>query len=136
LTNAEIRELELASRLQDSSILSNDLFAAYSECLEQRRYIVNRSIKLYRYIRYTVLDNDEFYAHVKLHIDDVVMIKEEGGESYAIIKAAFTHKYNDGNIYAFVWIDWLKDIERADALLNCPIFEDKEHLTQDGIAFI
>ena len=50
LTNAEIRELGLASRLQDSSILNNDLFAAYSECLEQRHYIVNWSIKLYRYI--------------------------------------------------------------------------------------
>src|SRR5947209_5543995 len=103
LTNAEIRELGLASHLQDSSILNNDLFAAYSECLEQRRYIVNWSIKLYQYIQYTVLDNDEFYAHVKLHIGDVVMIKEEGGELYAIIKAVFTHKYNDGNIYAFVW---------------------------------
>jgi len=123
LTNAEIQELGLASHLQDSSILNNDLFAAYSECLEQRRYIVNWSIKLYQYIQYTVLDNDEFYAHVKLHIGDVVMIKEEGGELYAIIKAVFTHKYNDGNIYAFVWIDWLRDVEHTDSLLRCPIFE-------------
>ncbi|CAG8548439.1 21840_t:CDS:2, partial [Gigaspora rosea] len=69
-------------------------------------------------------DNDrEFYAHIKLHIDDFVIIKEEEEEFYAIIRAIFTHKYNDGLIYAFIWIDWLKNIERTDALLRCPIYE-------------
>jgi len=78
--------------------------------MERREYIITRYIKLYQYIRYTVLDNnDEFYAHVKLHIGDVVMIKEEGGESYAIVRTIFMHKYNDGFIYAFIWVDWLKD---------------------------
>jgi len=75
-------------------------------------------------MRYTLLDdNGEFYAHIKLHIGDVVIIKEEESESYAIIKAIFTHKYNNDFVYAFVWIDWLKDTERTDSLLRCPIFE-------------
>jgi len=71
-----------------------------------------------------LLDNHgEFYAHIKLHIGDVVVIKEEQDESYTIIRAIFTHKYNNDFVYAFVWIDWLKDIERTDALLRCPIFK-------------
>jgi len=92
--------------------------------MERHEYIMTRYIKLYQYIRYTVLDkNGEFYAHVKLRIGDVVMIKEEGGESYAIVKTIFTHKYNDGLVYAFIWVDWLKNAERTDTLLRCSIFE-------------
>lgn len=90
----------------------------------QREYIKSRSIKIYRYIRYTLLDDaGEFYAHIKLHIGDVVIIKEEDNESYAIIGAIFTHKYNDELVYAFVWIDWLTNTEHIDPLLRCPIFE-------------
>jgi len=106
----------------------NNFFATYSQYINQHQYIVSWSIKLYRYIRYTVLDNNEFYTHVKLHISNVVIINEEGGESYTIIKAVFTHKYNNGNVYAFVWIDWLKDIERTDSLLRCSIFEKQRDL--------
>ena len=68
-------------------------------------------------------DHGEFYAHIKLHIGDVVVIKEEQDESYAIIRAIFTYKYNNNFVYTFVWIDWLKDIEYTNALLRCPIFE-------------
>ena len=56
------------------------------------------------------------------------MIKEEDNESYAIVKTIFTHKYNDGNIYTFIWIDWLKDIKHIDSLLRCPIFEKQKEL--------
>ena len=126
LKGADIERLHLTNRLDNNVTLRNHLFAAYAEHMKRREYIITRSIKLYKYIRYTVLDsNNEFYAHVKLHIGDVVTIKEEGGESYAIIKAIFTHKYNDANVYAFIWIDWLKDVERTDSLLRCPIFEKK-----------
>jgi len=124
LKGADIERLHLTNRLDNNVTLRNHLFAAYAEHIKRWEYIITRSIKLYKYIRYTVLDsNNEFYAHVKLHIGDVVTIKEEGGESYAIIKAIFTHKYNDANVYAFIWIDWLKDVERTDSLLRCPIFE-------------
>ena len=129
LKGADIQKLHLTNRLDNNATLRNNLFAAYAEHMKQREYIITRSIKLYQYIRYTVLDNNnEFYAHVKLHISDVVTIKEEGGESYAIIKAIFTHKYNDENVYAFIWIDWLKDVEHTDSLLRCLIFEKQREL--------
>ena len=129
LKGADIQKLHLTNRLDNNATLRNNLFAAYAKYMERREYIITCSIKLYQYIRYTVLDNNnEFYAHVKLHIGDVITIKEEGGESYAIIKMIFTHRYNDENVYAFVWIDWLKDIERTDPLLKCPIFEKQREL--------
>ncbi|CAG8550515.1 5819_t:CDS:1, partial [Racocetra fulgida] len=124
LTNVEIQKLRLASHIDDNTTLKNDLFVAYSEYMNQRRYIITHIIKLYRYIRYTLLNNDgEFYLHIKIHIGDIVTIKEENDKSYAIVKAIFTHKYNDGHVYAFVWIDWLKNTKRADSLLRYPIFE-------------
>ena len=75
-------------------------------------------------MQYTLLnDNGKFYAHIKLHIGDVIIIKEEESESYAIIKAIFTHKYNNDSVYVFVWIDWVNNTERTDGLLRCLIFE-------------
>ncbi|CAG8623851.1 16811_t:CDS:2, partial [Racocetra persica] len=68
-------------------------------------------------------DDREFYSYIKIHIGDVVTIKEENDEFYAIVKAIFTHKYNDGHVYAFVWIDWLKNTKHTDSLLRCPIFK-------------
>ena len=54
-------------------------------------------------MQYTLLDNNnKFYAHIKLYVRDVIIIKEEEDESYAIIKAIFTHKYNNDSVYAFV----------------------------------
>src|SRR5438874_12002463 len=75
-------------------------------------------------MRYTLLDdNGEFYAQIKFYIEDVVIIKEEEDKSYAMIKEIFTHKYNNDSVYAFVWINWLKNTERTDRLLRCPMFE-------------
>ncbi|CAG8796281.1 13779_t:CDS:2, partial [Dentiscutata erythropus] len=100
LTNVEIRSLKLTSRLDDNNALKDGLFAAYSEYMKQ-----------------------QFYIYIKLHIGDVVNIKEEDNESYAIVRRIFTHKNNDGLVYFFVWIDWLKNTKHTDFLLRCPIFE-------------
>ncbi|CAG8836079.1 28177_t:CDS:1, partial [Racocetra persica] len=47
-------------------------------------------------------DNRDFSVYIKLHIGDTVIIKEEGDESYTVIRTIFIHKYNDGLVYAFV----------------------------------
>ncbi|CAG8769417.1 2802_t:CDS:2, partial [Racocetra fulgida] len=105
LTNVEIRASQLTSNLDDNTYLKNGLFVVYSEYMKQR-----------------------FYVHIKLHIGDVVIIKEETDESYAIVRAIFTHKYNDRNVYTFVWIDWLKNTKHTDSLLRCLIFERQPDL--------
>jgi len=103
LISTEIHASSLTSSFDNNAALKMDLFAMYNHYIDRRQYIRRRSIKHYQYMRYTLLDNNsEFYAHIKLHIGDVVIIKEEESESYAIIKAIFTHKYNDDSVYAFV----------------------------------
>ncbi|RIB00055.1 hypothetical protein C2G38_2130522 [Gigaspora rosea] len=107
LTNAEIKSSRLTSCLDDDNTgttLRNGLFTAYSEYMKEH-------------------DDGEYYVHIKLHIGDIVTIKEEDNESYAMVRAIFTHKYNNGIVYAFVWIDWLNDIGCTDSLLRFPIFE-------------
>jgi hypothetical protein len=92
-------------------------------------YIKTRSIKLYQYIWYMLLDDySEFYANIKIYIDNIVIIKKEDAESYAIIRAVFTYKYNNKLVYAFVWIDWFNNIECINTLLNCSIFERQRAL--------
>jgi len=114
----------LTNCLDNNATLKNDLFSAYDNYMQRREYIKTHSIKVYQYIQYMLLDDQgEFYANIKIHIGDVVFIKEEESELYAIIRAIFTHKYNNGLVYAFVWIDWFNNIECVDTLLNCPIFE-------------
>ncbi|PKC56241.1 hypothetical protein RhiirA1_402281 [Rhizophagus irregularis] len=54
----------------------------------------------------------------------IVQIKEESGISYyAIIKAIFTHKYNDDLTHAFIRIDWMQESSTVDPILQCPIYE-------------
>ncbi|CAG8654025.1 4519_t:CDS:2 [Gigaspora margarita] len=60
----------------------------------------------------STLKNGLFVAYAE-YMQQCKYIKEEE-ESYAIIRAIFTYKYNDGLINAFIWIDWLKNIERSE----------------------
>ena len=55
----------------------------------------------------------------RLHIGDVVSIKLEEGENYAIIKAIFCHQQNDLR-FAFVAVDWFEDMNQT--MLGCPVF--------------
>src|SRR5438874_6655025 len=94
LTFAEIHASRVTSSLDNNATLNANLFAAYNHYMDRHQYIRRRTIKHYRYMRYTLLDdNGKFYAHIKLHIGDVIIIKEDDDESYVIIKVIFTHKY-------------------------------------------
>src|SRR2546423_10782146 len=59
LTSAEIHASRLTSSLEDNAILNTDLFAAYNHYMDRRQYIRRRSIKHYRYMRYTLLRSEE-----------------------------------------------------------------------------
>jgi hypothetical protein len=75
-------------------------------------------VEFYKHFSYTLLDDDgRFDSYLDLYLDDVVQIQEENGLSYAIIKALFTHKYNDGLVYAFIWVDWLRECLTPDPIL-------------------
>jgi hypothetical protein len=104
--------------------LRMDLAAAYEEYMNKVEYIITQRITFYNSISYTVLEDDgELRANIKLYPENVVTIQEEGGESYAIVRAIFTHKYNDTKKRAFLLIDWLRDTQRSEPVLKCPIYE-------------
>ena len=86
--------------------------------------MIYRQVKFYEQISYTLLNSDgNFNSNLDLNIGAVVQIKEENGVSYVIIKAIFTHKYNDDLTYAFIWVDWLRESLIIDPILQCPIYE-------------
>ncbi|CAB4494408.1 unnamed protein product [Rhizophagus irregularis] len=87
--------------------------------------LIYRQVKFYKQISYTLLDdNGKFNSHLNLNIGAIVQIKEESGISYyAIIKAIFTHKYNDDLTHAFIRIDWMQESSTVDPILQCPIYE-------------
>src|SRR5437763_16705001 len=43
-------------------------------------------------------------------------------KSYAIIKAIFKHKGNDGQYYPFIYVDWFENIHQNHNKLDCPLF--------------
>ena len=118
--------MNLSNCLDDpeNNQLQIDLAAAYEEYMNKVEYIITRRITFYNGISYTILeDDDKLHANIKLYPENVVTIQEEGGDSYAIVKAIFTHKYNDTKKCAFILVDWLRDTQRIEPILKCPIYE-------------
>ncbi|CAG8772662.1 3896_t:CDS:1, partial [Cetraspora pellucida] len=78
----------------------------------------------YKQISYILLNDDgTFDKYMNLHSGDIVQIQEETGLSYTILKGIFTHKYNDGLVYLFIWVDWLRECSILDPILQCPVYE-------------
>jgi len=124
LLKSEILNLNLPARLDDNLQFTYDILIAYDTYMQKKAALVHRRVNFYKQISYTFLDNDgRFYSYINLHVGNVVQIKEESGISFAIIKALFTHKYNDGSTYAFVWINWLRESLTIDPILQCPVYE-------------
>ena len=89
-----------------------NLTVAYEEYMNKVEYIITQHITFYNSITYTVLeDNGELHANIRLYRDNVVTIQEEGGASYVIVRAIFTHKYNDTQKRAFILVDWLRNTQ-------------------------
>lgn len=92
--------------------------------MQKRAALIHRRVEFYEQINYTLLDDDgAFNSYMKLHSGDIVQIQEENGLSYARLKGIFTHKYNDGLVYAFIWVDWLRECSTLDPILHCPVYE-------------
>jgi hypothetical protein len=58
-----------------------------------------------------------------LYIKDVISIKLEEGENFAIIKAIFCYQQENSNLrFAFIIVDWFGDMNQRK--LGYPIFRD------------
>ena len=106
LSRDEIRKLALPVQLDGNLQFTYDIISAYDIYMQKTAALIYRRVEFYKQISYTLLDDDgKFNMDLDLHIGDVVQIQEENDISYAKIKALFTHKYNNGLVYAFIWVD-------------------------------
>ena len=102
----QLRNLNTRLNDPENNQLRVDLIAAYDHYMNKAEYIITQHITFYNSVSYTVLEDDgEPYTNIKLSSENVVSIQEEGGDSYAIVRAIFTHDYNDTKKHAFVLVD-------------------------------
>ncbi|PKY54686.1 hypothetical protein RhiirA4_473628, partial [Rhizophagus irregularis] len=124
LSKIEIQQYNLPVRLDENSQFAHDILIAYDIYMQKKAALIYRHVEFYNQIKYTLLDDDgRFNSHLNLHVGDIVQIQEEENLSYAKIRALFTHKYNNGLVYAFIWINWLRKTSTTDPIIQCPIYE-------------
>ncbi|KAF0510987.1 hypothetical protein F8M41_018366 [Gigaspora margarita] len=74
-------------------------------------------------VTYLVENSCNIIEKYSLHIGDIITIQEEEKESYAILRAIFHHKGNNGYFYLFIVINWLEKTNQVHSLLECPIYK-------------
>jgi hypothetical protein len=91
-------------------------------------------------VTYLVEDDYNIPEKCSLHLGDVVTINvndaNEEGENYAIIRAIFSHKGNNGCVYAFIAIDWLEKTNQTNNVLECPIYKIQSIRNRNWQVFI
>jgi hypothetical protein len=86
--------------------------------------LINKTISFYESTTYLEKDDHDICKKCLLHLGDVVSINvSEEGENYAKIQVIFSHKYNDGCVYAFIAIDWFEKTNQTDGILECPVYK-------------
>lgn len=84
--------------------------------------LINKKCNFYEGASY-IQDIHNTKIQCYLNTDDVVMIQvADYGKSFAVIRAIFKHKSNDGYLYPFICVDWFKDTHKIHDKLNCLIY--------------
>ncbi|RIB25024.1 hypothetical protein C2G38_2279499 [Gigaspora rosea] len=124
LSKSEIHKLSLPEKLDNNNQFTYDVISAYDIYMQKRAALIYRRVEFYHQISYTLLNKDgTFDTYMTLHSGNIVQMQEENGRSYAILKGIFIHKYNDGLVYSFVWVDWLQERSSLDPILHCPVYK-------------
>ena len=109
----------------ERSVLSNiqaELKLAYED-LGINSAILDGMPIFFEYASFNFLKENGDNVLCHLHVGDVVSIKIEEGENYAMIKAIFSHQQEDGIRFAFVTVDWFED--KNQRILGCPVFRSR-----------
>ncbi|RIB03156.1 hypothetical protein C2G38_2049499 [Gigaspora rosea] len=91
--------------------------------------LINTGLSFYKGVTYLVENSYNIIEKYSLHAGDVITIQEE--ESYAILRAIFRHKGNNGYFYPFIVIDWLEKTNQVHSLLECPIYKVQSEKNRD-----
>ena len=107
----------------DSPEFKSELLLSYRD-FGYNSALINTAISFYEGITYLAEDDHGVFNKCVLHLGDVVIINvNEEGENYAIVRAIFRHKGNNGYFYAFIAIDWFEKTGQTNNMLECPIYK-------------
>ncbi|CAG8513601.1 10429_t:CDS:2, partial [Scutellospora calospora] len=118
-----VNQKEMVLSQINSSEFKSELMLSYQD-FGQNAALINKSISFYQNITYLIENEYGIIEKCSLSLGDIVTIEEEEEEeSFAMIKAIFRHKSNDGHFYAFIMIDWFENTGQINNLLECPIYK-------------
>ena len=100
-------------------IIQAELKQAYLD-LEVDSVLNNNMTSFFKYASFNFTKENGDNVLCRLHIGDVISIKLEEGENFAIIKAIFCHQQDNNLRFAFIVVDWFEDMDQRK--LGCPIF--------------
>ncbi|RIB00038.1 hypothetical protein C2G38_2130544, partial [Gigaspora rosea] len=119
----QVKKANFETKLTITNPLLRVLMNTYSNDLKMPAAIINMRIECYNYITYKILDNVSNYTQIKIHVGDIVEINEvEECQAYAIVKAIFRYKANNGNFYSFLILQWFKYSGYNERYLKCPLY--------------
>ena len=89
--------------------------------LEVDSVLNNNMTSFFKYASFNFTKENGDNVLCRLHIGDVISIKLEEGENFAIIKAIFCHQQDNNLRFAFIVVDWFEDMDQRK--LGCPILD-------------
>ena len=123
-TDQELAREGWSKKLSATHPLFQSLAMSYATHLKTEAAILDKRLKFYKYISYTVLnDDDDEPTRVQLHVGDVVEICEQSeGIAYVKIKTIIQHRANIGQLYAFLLVNWFEATASREPVLDCPLY--------------
>ena len=122
----QISNISLKKRILRRDIERSILLNIQAELKQAYEDIGNNSVILYsmpiffEYASFDFIKENGDTTLCRLHIGDVISMKIEEGENYAMVKAIFCHQQENDLRFAFVTVDWFEDMNQTN--LGCPVF--------------
>ena len=100
---------------------------AYSSYFSLEQALLKTKITYYQNASYSIVEPNGDYQYIKLCVGEAVetTMSTDGLPAFGIIKGIIEHTWNDGQVYVFIYLDWLEDLNKHDNLLGCPIYRLK-----------
>jgi hypothetical protein len=113
----------ISANLKTNGLLES-MMRVYSSYFSFEQALLKTKISYYQTASYSIVEPNGDYQNVKLRVGEAVetTLYTDGQPAFGIIKGIIEHTWNDGQIYVFIYLDWLEDLKKYDSLLGCPIY--------------
>ncbi|CAG8757900.1 12476_t:CDS:2 [Gigaspora margarita] len=125
--NALIEEIENARFISDD-LEANRLLASimniYSLYFSIEQAILNMKIRYYQNASYSIVKSNSDFQDVRFCVSEAVetTLSNDGQPVFRVVKGIIEYKWNDNQVYMFIYLEWLKFLNKFDDLLGCPIY--------------